>query len=137
MNFNILDDIKNIKCEDVFFSQFFESLESLLEKVNAKLSETTNIEEGRGTKSDDYNPLSNEKCEKSELYYVYAYMPEKVYITKQGSNKLELLEGVTEEFKRNLAEGFILRYKDGKFTVDEELTEKSMNFELDFENCKE
>ena len=44
---------------------------------------------------------------------------------------------MTDEFKRNLAEGFILRYKDGKYSVDEELTKKSMNFELDFDNYKE
>ena len=75
--------------------------------------------------------------EKGELYYVYAYTPEKVYITKQGSNKVELLEGVTDDFKKNLAEGYILRRKDNNFSVDEELTEKSMNFELDFDNYKE
>lgn len=123
MNFNFLDDMKNIKCENMFFCQFIESLESLLEKVDTKLKEN--------------NPLSNEKEDKGELYYVYAYTPEKVHITKQGSNKLEILEGVTDEFKRNLAEGFVLRYKDGNFSVDEELTEKSMNFELDFDNYKE
>ena len=49
-----------------------------------------------------------------ELYYVYAFSPDEVYITKQGSKKLEILEGegVTKEFKQNLAEGFVLRYKD-------------------------
>lgn len=123
MNFNIFDDVKNIKYETIFFSQIVESLEALLEKVNLKLIETS--------------VKSNENLGKGNLYYVYSYTPEEVYITKQGSNKLELLEGVTDEFKRNLAEGFILRYKDGKFSVDENLTEKSMNFELDFDNYKE
>lgn len=123
MNFNILDDVKNIKCENIFFSQIIESLESLLEKVNAKLKEMPE--------------LSKQKLDKGELYYVYSYTPEKVYITKQGESKLQLLEGVTDEFKKNLAEGFILRNNEGKFTVDEELTEKSMNFELDFDNYKE
>ena len=107
LNFNILDDIKNIKCENIFFGQIIESLESLLEKVNTKLKEMPE--------------LSDSKLDKGELYYVYSYTPEKVYITKQGESKLELLEGVTDEFKRNLAEGFVLRCKDGKFSVDEEL----------------
>ena len=123
LNFNILDDIKNIKCENVFFGQIIESLESLIETVNTKLKEMPE--------------LSREKLDKGDLYYVYSYTPEKVYITKQGDGKLELLEGVTDDFKRNLAEGFVLRCKDGKFSVDEELTEKSMNFELDFDNYKE
>lgn len=123
MNFDFLDDLKSIKCENVLFCQFIESLESLLEKVDTKLKENA--------------LLSNEKLDKGELYYVYAYTPDNIHITKQGSNKLELLEGVTDEFKRNLAEGYVLRYKDGNFSVDEELTERSMNFELDFDNYKE
>ena len=120
LDFNIFDEIKNTKCENVFFSQVIESLESLIEKINTKLEEK--------------NTLTNEK---GELYYVYAYTPEKVYITKKGSNKVEMLEGVTDEFKKNLAEGFILRCKDGAYFIDEELTEKSMNFELDFDNYKD
>ena len=119
MNFDFLSDIKNINCENVV-STVFETIESLIEKIN----EVKNNEK-----------LT--KNEKGELYYVYSYTPEKVYITKQGSSKVELLEGVSDEFKKNLAEGFILREKDGKYIVDEELTEKSMNFELDFDNYKE
>lgn len=116
MNFDFLNDIKNINCENVV-SGVFETIESLIEKIN------------------EVKKLDKNK--KGELYYVYSYTPEKVYITKQGSSKVELLEGVSDEFKNNLAEGFILREKDGKYTVDEELTEKSMNFELDFDNYKE
>ena len=36
------------------------------------------------------------------LYYVYSYTPEKVYVTRQGSKKIELLENVSEEFKNKL-----------------------------------
>ncbi len=50
------------------------------------------------------------KRKNGELYYVYGYTPDEVYITKQGSKKLEILEGVSDEFKQNLAEGFVLRY---------------------------
>ena len=53
-----------------------------------------------------------EKRKNGELYYVYAYTSDDVYITKQGSKTLEILKGVSEDFKRNLAEGFILRYKE-------------------------
>ena len=77
------------------------------------------------------------KRKNGELYYVYAYTLEEVFITKQGSNKIELLTNVSKEFKQKLAEGFILRYRNGKFEIDEELTEKSMNFELDFDSYKE
>lgn len=123
MNLNFFDDIKNAKDEIAFLSSFVNAIDELKDKINERLEELT--------------IPKNEMLEKGELYYVYAYMPKNVYITKQGSNKVKLLEGVTDEFKRNLAEGFILRYKDGKYSVDEELTKKSMNFELDFDNYKE
>ncbi len=73
----------------------------------------------------------------NELFYVYSYLPEKIYITRQGDKNIELLENLPEKLTKNLAEGFILRYQNGKFIIDEELTEKSMNFELDFDNYKE
>lgn len=120
MNFNFFDDVKNLKCENIVFNQVIDNLESMLELVNTKILET--------------KLLQDTKKERGELFYVYSYTPDKVYITKQNSNKIELLEGVTEEFKNNLAEGFILRRKDEIFSIDEELTEKSMNFELDFDN---
>lgn len=77
---------------------------------------------------------NGEIYKENELYYVYSYSPEKIYITRQGSKNVELLKNYPKELSENLAEGFILRYKNGKFIIDEELTEKSMNFELDFDN---
>lgn len=93
-----------------------------LERVNEKIK--SRLEKG-------------EIYKENELYYVYSYSPEKVFITRQGSNNIELIKNLPEELSENLSEGFILRYKNGTFIIDEELTEKSMNFELDFDNYKE
>ena len=95
------------------------------------------IEKLEEVKNEIMEHLNSMKENKGELYYVYSYTPEKVYVTRQGSKKIELLENVSEEFKNNLAEGFILRYKNGMFIIDEELTRESMNFELDFDNYKD
>lgn len=123
MIFNFFNDMKNTREETMFMSSFVDYLKDIQNKINEKI--------------DEFNIEKNNFNEKGDLYYVYSYSPQKVYITKQKSNKLEVLEGVSEEFKRNLAEGFILRKKDGKFFVDELLTEKSMNFELDFDSYNE
>ena len=117
MELNFFDNIKNKKEEKLLLNSLIEGLDELKEKIDERLKE-----------------IDLFKTNEGELYYVYAYTPENVYITKQKSNKVEKLEGVTDEFKRKLAEGFILRYKDGKYFIDEKLTEKSMNFELDFDN---
>lgn len=115
MLFDFLNSIKNTNEENKLLYSIIENITDLKEAISGKL----------------------EREEKGELYYVYSYTPKEIYITKQNNSKLELLEGVTEEFKNNLAEGYILRYKDGKYSVDKKLTEKSMNFELDFDNYKE
>lgn len=101
-------------------------------KISEEGNFLTSIITNFGEWVDSLNKIKN-----GELYYVYAYTSEEVYVTRQGSNRIELLTNVSEEFKQSLAEGFILRYKNGKFEVDELLTEKSMNFELDFDNYKE
>ena len=120
MIFNFLNNLNSTKEENLIHTAFVEFIDDLREKIGETLFE-----------------LNLAKTTKGELYYVYSYSPEKIYITKQNSNNLELLEGVSEDFKRNLAEGFVLRFKDGKYWVDEELTDKSMNFELDFDNYKD
>lgn len=117
----ILETLNEEKlCEESL--DFLKEVLGDLEKVNDKIK-------GR---------LENKSLFKeNDLYYVYSYMPEKVFVTKQGEKHIEILKDLPEELLKNLAEGFILRYKNGKFIIDEELTEKSMNFELDFDNYKD
>ena len=107
-------------CEESldFLKEVLGDLEKVNEKIKSKLE-----------KKDMYV--------ENDLYYVYSYSPTRVYVTRQGDKHVEILENLPEELIKNLAEGFILRYKNGTFIIDEELTEKSMNFELDFDNYKE
>ncbi len=116
MNLDCLNIENNVSDEKDFLNDVLEKLE--------------------GVKDDLEKRLEIIELNEDDLYYVYSYTPDKIYITKSGSNKLELLNNVSEEFKNNLAEGFILRSKNGTFIIDEELTEKSMNFELDFDKFK-
>ena len=123
MFFDFLDNVKGNCNNNKFLSSIVENFDEIRDKVNEKLQ-----------KGEDRKNKINEN---DELYYVYSYAPPNVYVTKQKSNKVELLENISEKLRNNLAEGFILRCKDGKYSVDEELTEKSMKFELDFDNYKE
>ena len=74
MNLNFFDDIKNAKDEIAFLSSFVNAIDELKDKINERLEELT--------------IPKNEMLEKGELYYVYAYMPKNVYITKQGVIRL-------------------------------------------------
>lgn len=117
----ILRNLEEEKLCDKSF-EFLREVLGDLERVNEKIK--NRLDEGVLYKE-------------NELYYVYSYSPEKVFVTRQGSKKIELIKNLSEELSKNLAEGFILRYKNGKFIIDEKLTEKSMNFELDFDNYKD
>ena len=123
LKFDFFESIKNTKDEDKFLNSMLDGIDELKDKINDRLEEI--------------DSSKNNKLDKGELYYVYVYEPPRVYIGNQEDDILKLLEGVSDEFIKNLAEGFVLRYKDGKFSVDEELTRKSMNFEFDFDNYKE
>ena len=123
MFWDFLNNEKEVKIDNKFLSSIGEKLENIIDEIGKQLEE-----------KDDVKDNSNEK---GELYFVYSYAPPNVYITKQRSHKVELLENVSEEFVNNLAEGFVLRAKNGEYSIDEELTEKSMKFELDFDNYKE
>lgn len=122
MFFDFLNDVKDVRQGNKVLSSISENFDEIMDKLNEQLKEK--------------DIAKNNLNEKGELYYVYSYAPPNVYITKQKSNKVELLENVSKEFINNLAEGFVLRFKDGEYSIDEELTEKSMNFELDFDNYK-
>ena len=71
------------------------------------------------------------------LYYVLDGNPNKVYLTKFNSNKVFKAEDLPEEIKKSVSEGFILRYENGKYIVDEELTERNFEGVLNIDEYKE
>ncbi|MBQ3145528.1 MAG: hypothetical protein IJB90_03030 [Clostridia bacterium] len=71
------------------------------------------------------------------LYYVLDGNPDKVYLTKFNSKKVFEADDLPIEIKNSVSEGFILRYKNGKYTVDEELTEKNFEGLLNIDKYKE
>ena len=71
------------------------------------------------------------------LYYVLNGNPDKVYLTKFNSKKVFEEKDLPEEIKKSVSEGVILRYKDGEYIIDEELTEKNFEGLLNIDKYKE
>jgi len=71
------------------------------------------------------------------LYYVLNGNPNKVYLTKFNSKKVFEATDLPQEIKNTVSEGFILRYKDGEYTIDEKLTEKNFEGLLNIDEYKE
>ena len=71
------------------------------------------------------------------LYYVLDGKPDKVYLTKFNSKKVFEATDIPQNIKNSVSEGFILRYKNGEYTIDEELTEKNFEGLLNIDKYEE
>jgi len=103
---------------------FFKDLKNNLENREVKdfLNELSNYMNNLKEKNSKPKDTSKEG-----LYYVLNANPDKIYLTKFNNKKVFEATDLPKEIRNTVSEGFILRYKDGKYLVDEELTEK--NFE--------
>ena len=65
--------------------------------------------------------------QEGEFYYVVDGNPSRIFLTKFNSSKVFEEVDFPNELRNEISEGFILKYEDGTYKVDEEMTEK--NFE--------
>ena len=113
---------------------FFRELKNNLEKSEAKdfLNELTDFMNSLKKKMSKPKDIREEG-----LYYVLDGNPNKVYLTKFSSKKVFEASDLPQEIKNIVSEGFILRYKNGQYLVDEELTEKNFEGLLNIDKYKE
>lgn len=80
---------------------------------------------------------TNTKTREDGLYYVLNANPDKIFLTRFGERKVFEATDLPKEIRKVVSEGFILRYKDGRYEIDEELTDRNFEGELDIDNYKE
>ena len=118
MNLDFFKELKNNLSNNNEVKEFINDLENFMNNLKEKVSKPKDIrEEG--------------------LYYVLDGNPSKVYLTKFNSKKVIEVNDLPQEIKNTVSEGFILRYKDGQYTVDEELTERNFEGLLNIDEYKE
>ena len=85
------------------------------------------------------NSLSktNTKTREDGLYYALNANPDRIYLTKFGERKVFEATDLPDEIRKVVSEGFILRYKKGRYEIDEELTDRNFEGELDIDTYKE
>lgn len=113
---------------------FFKDIKNNLEKSEVKdfLNELSDYM--NNLKEKIFKPKNDRE---EGLYYVLDGKPNKVFLTKFNSKKVFEETDLPEEIKNSVSEGFILRYKDGTYTVDEELTEKNFDGLLNIDEYEE
>ncbi|MBQ2916801.1 MAG: hypothetical protein IJE59_01265 [Clostridia bacterium] len=118
MNLDFFKELKNNLNNNNEVKEFIKELSDYMNNFKEKVSKAKdNREEG--------------------LYYVLDGNPSKVYLTKFNSKKVFEATDLPQEIKNAVSEGFILRYKDGQYTVDEELTERNFEGLLNIDEYKE
>lgn len=118
MNLDFFKEVKNNLSNNNETKEFMQQLSDYMNNIKEKISKPKYIS-------------------KEGLYYVLNANPDKIYLTKFNDKKVFEATDLPKEIRNTLSEGVILRYKDGKYTVDEELTEKNFEGLLNIEEYKE
>lgn len=118
MNLDFFKELKSSLSNDNKVKDFIKELSDYMNDLKEKISKPKDIrEEG--------------------LYYVLNANPDKIFLTKFNDKKVFEVDNLPQEIKNSVSEGFILRHKNGEYTIDEELTEKNFEGLLNIDEYKE
>ena len=118
MNLDIFKELKNSLSNNNEVKNFINDLADYLNDLKEKISKPKDTS-------------------KEDLYYVLNANPDKIYLTKFNDKKVFEAIDLPKEIRNTVSEGFIVRYKDDEYTVDEELTEKNFEGLLNIDEYKE
>lgn len=120
MNIDFFKDLENSlrgtevrKFADNFINELTEHLENFFEKVDIRREKQNNQEE----KLDDFR-------EEGGLYQVVDLSSKGAFLQNMRSNVILEETNIPEDLKNIISNDYILRYKDGTYIWEEELTDK-------------
>ena len=126
MNIDFFKDLGNNfrgtevrKFADNFIEELTEHLEDFFEKVDIRREKQNNQEE----KLDNFR-------EEGELYQVVDLSSKGAFLQNMKTNVILEENNIPEDLKNVISNDYILRYKDGTYVFEEELTDEF--FENDF-----
>ena len=119
MNLDLLNDLFNKVKESDFTQKFTEELSNYLEKVN---------EEGRGQLEVQENNKNLDRYrEENALYQVVDFSSKGVFLQNTNTGVTFEEIDIPQDILDKIGNDYILRYTDGKYVVEQELTEDFMN----------
>ena len=120
---NFVKDVKDNK----FIQDFVNELSNYLAK------ETKGKEETLLQEDTNINDLKEENC----LYQVIDRGLNGIYLQNTKNNKVFEETDIPQEIQDKIENDYILRYKDGKYIIEEELTDDFFNSLVDIKEYKE
>ncbi len=118
MNLDFFNDLINKVKESDFVQNFMTELSDYLEK---------NAGKGVNELSTQENKKITNNREENCLYQVVDFSSNGVYLQNTNNNVIFEETEIPQELKDKISNDYILRYKDGKYIYEEELTENFMN----------
>ena len=114
MNLDLFNNLINATKENKFIQNFINELSEYLVK-EANREEKSEVQEDI-----NLNDLREENC----LYQVVDRSLNGLYLQNLKNNKVFEETNISKEIKDKISNDYILRYKNGEYVIEEELTDK-------------
>lgn len=136
MKLEIFNKLANDLKESNLVENFIQELSKYLENAKEKGEQNMNIPNNNNTENN--NEISNEQTLKQQenldqnreencLYQVVDFSVNGVYLLNKNTNKIFEETEISQELKNQIQNDSILRYKNGEYIYEEELTEEFFN----------
>ena len=135
MKLEIFNKLANDVKESNLVENFIQELSKCLENAKEKGEQNMNIPNNN---NESNNEISNEQTLKQQenldqnreencLYQVVDFSRNGVYLLNKNTNKIFEETEISQELKNQIQNDSILRYKNGEYVYEEELTEEFFN----------
>lgn len=118
MSLDLLNDLVNKVKESEFVNNFIDELTDYLKNANEKGETQLNKEQ-----NNNLDVYQQENC----LYQVVDFSSNGVFLQNTNNDKIFEETNISQELLDKIGNDYILRYKDGKYFIEEELTDNFMN----------
>ena len=118
MSLDLLNDLVNKVKESDFVNNFIDELTDYLKNANEKGETQLNNEQ-----NNNLDVYRQENC----LYQVVDFSSNGVFLQNTKNDKIFEETNISQELLNKIGNDYILRYKDGKYVIEEELTDNFMN----------
>lgn len=125
MNLDLFNNLVNSVKENSIVQSFIKELSNYLEKENNKLP-------NEGDNRTDYGTLKQENY----LYQVVEMDVDGVYLQNTDNNRISKETDISEEILNKIGNDSILRFKDGSYIYEEELSNKFYDSLIDIKEYK-
>lgn len=116
MNLDFFNNLGNALKENKIVQNFMNELSNYLEKVNNDLAN-----------QNSNNVKTNSLKQENTIYQVVEIDVDGVYLQNTMNNQISKETDIPKELLKKIGNDTVLKYKDGKYIIEEELTQKFLD----------